>query len=400
MPFIAGFVGYFTNVLALYLTFQPLEFLGIELWRMHEQPWGFFGWQGIIPTKVEKISGICFDLLTTKLLNIKEIFAKLDPVRFSEEMQDGTLLLMDKIVRETALTYMPTAWNALPREVQDDIVLTTHSETPVFLSNFMRDMQEHIDDVLDLKKMTVSACVQNKALINKIFQECGDKEFIFLRRSGFYFGFMFGCIQMAIWFFYDADWILPVAGFLVGWVTNYLALKVIFSPIEPIDICGVYTLHGIFLKRQKEVSESFARIVTVEILHMEALWDSIFHGPLSSNFYAMLRAHTLVFTERFIAELRPVAIAAMGADQVAQMKEDIAQKVLDEMPNIIDNSYTYTTEVLDVENTIREKMAELPSAEFEGVLHPAFEEDELTLIMLGGVLGAIVGVIQLFTLFN
>jgi hypothetical protein len=35
----------------------------------------------------------------------------------------------------------------------------------------------------------------------------------------------------------------------------------------------------------------------------------------------------------------------------------------------------------------------------QGVLHPAFEEDEIQLIILGGVLGAIVGFIQLFTLF-
>jgi uncharacterized membrane protein YheB (UPF0754 family) len=44
-------------------------------------------------------------------------------------------------------------------------------------------------------------------------------------------------------------------------------------------------------------------------------------------------------------------------------------------------------------------MQELPPKEFEGVLHPAFQEDEITLIFLGGVLGAIVGVIQLFVVF-
>ena len=80
-------------------------------------------------------------------------------------------------------------------------------------------------------------------------------------------------------------------------------------------------------------------------------------------------------------------------------KEDIAEKVLDKIPSVIDVSYEYTQEALDMETTIRTKMAELPAAEFEGVLHPAFEEDEIQLIALGGLLGAIVGVIQLFTLF-
>ena len=49
-----------------------------------------------------------------------------------------------------------------------------------------------------------------------------------------------------------------------------------------------------------------------------------------------------------------------------------------------------------MENTIRQRMQALGSEEFEGVLHPAFEEDEMTLIFTGGVLGLLVGVIQMF----
>lgn len=79
--------------------------------------------------------------------------------------------------------------------------------------------------------------------------------------------------------------------------------------------------------------------------------------------------------------------------------EAMAQKVIDNLPTIIDQSYEYSQMALDMETEIREKMAELPSEEFEGVLHPAFQEDELTLIFLGGLLGAVVGVIQLFTIF-
>lgn len=382
IPWIAGAVGYVTNVLALEMTFRPIEFFGIELFRIKDEPWGIIGWQGIIPTKAEKMARITFDLMTTRLFNIKEIFHRLDPVRFSEEMEDGVLLLMDSIVNEVAEEYMPTAWNKLPQEVRDDIIVMTDNESIDFLAGFMADMQEHVDDVVDIKDMTVKACVANRPLVNKIFQECGEKEFTFIRRSGFYFGFLFGCVQMGIWFAYNGRWILPVAGFLVGWITNYLALKVIFRPLEPKQIC-CFSLQGIFLKRQHEVSETFARVVCVEILHIKAIWEAIFDGPLSQNFFAMLRAHTLIFVEKLLAEVKPIAIAAMGAEKYSEMKESIAQKVVDKMPSIIDYSYEYSQEALDMETTIREKMQELPAPEFEGVLHPAFEEDEITLIFLG-----------------
>lgn len=398
IPWIAGAVGYITNVVALQMTFYPLEFFGIPIYRFKNEPFGILGWQGIIPAKAEKMASISFELMTKKLFNIREIFHRLDPQRFAQVMEDPVLLMLDKIIQEVAMTYMPSVWEGLPQDVKDDIVVTAHNDCEVFLSDFMQDMQDHVDDVVDIKDMTVKACVAQKHLLVKIFQEVGDKEFVFIRRSGFYFGFLFGLLQMTVWFFYPAQWILPVAGFLVGWVTNYLALKVIFRPLKPRKfLC--WTVHGIFLKRQQEASATFARVVCTEILHTKAIWDAIFIGPLSTNFFAMLRAHTLVFTEKLVAEIKPLAIAAMGADTFARMKEDIAQKVIDNIPSVIDQSYEYTQEALDMENTIRSRMQALPAPEFEGVLHPAFEEDEIQLIALGGLLGAIVGIIQIFTLF-
>ena len=264
VPIIDGLVGYITNVLALQMTFAPLEFLGIKLFRFEGQPWGLFGWQGIIPTKAEKIASISFDLVTTRLLNISEIFEKVDPAEFAKAMDDAILLLMDQVINEVAMDTMPQTWGSIPQAVKDDIIVTADNESGEFLTEFMKDMQAHVYDVVNIKEMAVNACVQNKHLMVKIFQECGDKEFTFIRNSGFYFGFLFGVVHTVVYGFYPASWVMPVFGMIVGTATNYVALKVIFSPIEPKQICG-YTHQGIFLKRQTEVAETFARVVCVEM---------------------------------------------------------------------------------------------------------------------------------------
>ncbi len=336
--------------------------------------------------------------MTTKLLNIKEIFNRLRPEKFGEVMEDALLLMLDTIVNEVAMDFMPGVWSQLPKEVKDEVIVVMNIESESFLSSFMEEIKAHIDDILDIKQMTVSACVREKRLVNKIFQECGEKvsttfnggltnesflmeylmpalteletismekEFIFIRRSGFYFGFLFGLVQMGIFFVYDASWVLPFFGFLVGWATNWLALKVIFRPLEPHKF-GPITIHGIFLKRQKEVSETFARVNCVEILHTKAIWETILNGPLSSNFYAMLRAHSIVFTEKLVGGMKPFAVTAMGSQRFAEMKEEIAKKIAANLPSIMPHSYQYTTDALDMENTIREKMQQLSYVEFEG----------------------------------
>ena len=121
------------------------------------------------------MASVCFDLMTTKLLNMKEIFDRLDPKKFGEVMEDALLLMLDTVVNEVAMEYMPGVWMRLPKEVKDELIVVMNIESESFLVGFMDDIKEHIEDVLDIKKMTVSACVREKRLVNKIFLECGDK---------------------------------------------------------------------------------------------------------------------------------------------------------------------------------------------------------------------------------
>lgn len=395
MPFMSGIVGWGTNVLALKMTFLPIEYVGISWWRLEGEPWGLVGWQGIIPTKAAKMAAICAKLMTERLFDISEIFARIEPEKFYLTMEDGLLVMIDEILGVVGNKYMPKTWNYMPDSVKNEAVLTAHRACPEFLTAFIADMQANIHSVLDIEEMCVSACIQNKRIVNRIFEECGEQEFIFIRRSGFYFGFLFGCVQTGLWIVYDGDWLLPVCGFIVGWFTNFIALKVIFRPLNPVKL-GPMIIQGIFLKRQNEVSETFARINCNELLGTEKIWEAILTGPNKKNFQLMLRAHSIVFTEKLIGGLKPLALAAMGNDQFQLMKEDIAMNVIAKLPNLIGCSYDYTTEALDLENTIRTRMQALSPRDFEGVLHPAFEEDEMTLVMVGGVLGMLVGVIQIF----
>ena len=47
-------------------------------------------------------------------------------------------------------------------------------------------------------------------------------------------------------------WFLPLAGALCGYATNWIAMWLIFKPIEPTTYLGCVTLHGSFLKRQSQ----------------------------------------------------------------------------------------------------------------------------------------------------
>lgn len=56
--------------------------------------------------------------------------------------------------------------------------------------------------------------------------------------------------------------------------------------------------------------------------------------------------------------------------------------------------HRYMTTKLDIEQTLAYRLKLLSPTEFEDLLHPVFQEDEILLIGAGGVLGAIAGLAQ------
>ena len=84
---------------------------------------------------------------------------------------------------------------------------------------------------------------------------------------------------------------------------------------------------------------------------------------------------------------------AGGVEETALLDE-VVSKVKERLIDHVHVLYEYTDDTLGLKELMREKMALMTPQEFERVLHPIFEQDELTLIISGAVLGAIAGFIQ------
>ncbi|KAK3259352.1 hypothetical protein CYMTET_31646, partial [Cymbomonas tetramitiformis] len=201
-----------------------------------------------------------------------------------------------------------------------------------------------------------------------------------------------------IYAFYDAFWVLPAFGFLVGWATNFLALFVIFNPVKPIEIrvCGWHacTLHGVFMKRQDEVSTEFSKVVCEVFVNAVHLWEEMLFGEKSEAFFQLLRKHTNTFIDELLGSKKVFVNLLLGTDKFERIRAGMVNELCAEFENVIPYGYAYTDEAMRMQETIEEKMKGLSPEDFEGVLHPAFEEDEIKLIAVGGLFGAIIGLIQ------
>ncbi|MBX2840190.1 MAG: hypothetical protein KTR26_00350 [Flammeovirgaceae bacterium] len=389
IPITSGIVGWGTNVLALKMTFYPIEFVGIRP----------LGWQGIIPSKVKKMAEKAVDLLTAKLMKIEEQFDLIDPEVIVKEMESGLKDTSRKIIEEVMVSQIPDIWERAPETLRQTVYHTVEEEFPHTVRDMMNDIKININELVDLKKLAVSILTNNKLLVNQIFLACGEKEFKFIEKSGFYFGFIFGLIQMVVFYFFQPWWFLPLFGFFIGYATNWLALKLIFEPRNPIKI-GPFSYQGLFLKRQQEVAREYSNIISAKVVTTSGLFEFMVRGPGSIKMAEIIKNNIEKIVDQ-TANSSSILIKWM----VNQEKLDIIKNIAifrfkQELPISLKQVFHYAEETLNIRNTLREKMSALTPVEFEGFLRPIFQEDELTLILVGAFLGCLAGFAQYFLIFS
>lgn len=389
IPVISAIVGYATNYLAVKMMFYPIEFVGIK---------PFFGWQGVIPSKRKKMAEIEVELVLDKLLTVEEILARLEPAKVNKAIHRRLNQVVKRIVNDILEISAPTLWASLPVQGKNMVYARVEYDIPHVVNNMLKDFQKNVSEILNIKELVVGHLVDNPELINEIFLKSGEKEFPFIERSGLYFGFLFGIPTMLVWYFYQQWWILPLGGLLVGYLTNWIALTIIFEPKRPIKFLGM-TFQGMFLKRQKEVSRVYSDIIEKKLLSSENITKAVFYGPGSENLLELIELHVNDAIERYVAIAQPYFAIGVGTENYFKMKELAVQRIFEDSDKYLNYLHEYANEALHIGDDLCEKMEQLTPEEFENVLRPAYKQDEWKLIIIGAILGMGAGFIQLYLMF-
>jgi uncharacterized membrane protein YheB (UPF0754 family) len=285
----------------------------------------------------------------------------------------------------------------MPEPVRSLVVARAQAETPRIVREVLTGIQRDPDAVFDLKDMVITNLVTDKALLNRIFQEAGRKEFRFIARSGIWFGGTIGLLQMTLWVLFHQPLIMPAFGLVVGWFTDWLALKLIFNPKHPHRIFGV-TIQGLFLKRRKEVAADYGALIADQIITPRKVIEAVLKGPLSDRVFVMVRREVQSALDRSAGLARPLVVVTVGSTRYQELKRSIATRVMDRLPDTLSYLEDYAREAMDVRNLLITKMQELNEKQFEALIRPAFEQDEWILISVGAALGCLMGEIQALVL--
>ncbi len=180
--------------------------------------------------------------------------------------------------------------------------------------------------------------------------------------------------------------ILALIGALIGYVTNVLAIKLLFRPIEPKTFLKI---QGVIPKRHQEIAVSIGEIVEEELLSMEEILDELLEKTDKKEILDTVKYKILdIIKSKFMMFSMFEGVITNALDDVFEKE---GEKFLNEMT---ENMIHKVTTSISIKEMVTDKILKLDLIEMEEIIIKIAKNELKHIEMLGGVLGLFIGIIQ------
>ena len=410
VPLFTGAIGYVTNWSGVLMLFYPVHFRGITVpglatiaryfpRKVRQVPLGFtqggIGWQGIVPSRAAKMGSIAVDKGIAKLGSPKEFYESLEPDAIAEHIVESSRDDIRELVERTMQREHPGLWNDLPPRVREAVQSRVQEQLPDVVRTVTNGIGRDIDHLMDIKLMVIRHLEDRPELANRIFLEIGKKELRFIVNFGFWFGLLLG-IPTAILteVIFHAWWLLPIAGVFIGYVTNLVAILMIFEPAQERRI-GPFKLHGLFLRRQREVAGIYSKVIAEDVLSLSNIGRELLEGRQSDRTRKLIVNALRPAIDQATGYARVAVRVAVGADRYDSIRESVATEAVEYTMTPLDDPDFNARQGTAIETLITARMREMSSDDFSEMLRTVIKEDEWLLYIHGAVLGFGAGLVHL-----
>jgi len=195
-------------------------------------------------------------------------------------------------------------------------------------------------------------------------------------------------------------WIIlvPIISAFIGWFTNWIAIKMLFHPKNPIKILGI-TFQGIFPKRQKQFAEKLGKLVSAELLSFQEIEQKIANPNNVKKLMPLVEGHIDHFLRVKLSDQMPVISMFIGDKTINQLKQVFITELEELFPVIMSNYMGHLKEELDLEKIVIEKVSKFSTDKLEEILKSIMSSEFRFIEILGGILGFLLGLIQVAIMY-
>lgn len=190
-------------------------------------------------------------------------------------------------------------------------------------------------------------------------------------------------------------WLLtiPVISAFIGWVTNLIAIKMLFHPREPKKILGI-TFQGIFPKRQKQFAEKLGKLVSNEFLSFTDIEQKISDPQNLKMVMPLIERHVDEFLRTRLSDEMPVISMFIGDKTITKLKTAFMKEIETLFPQVMKQFAGKLKTELDLEHIVIQKVSTFSSDKLEEILYQIMSKEFQFVEIIGAVIGFIIGLLQ------
>lgn len=185
---------------------------------------------------------------------------------------------------------------------------------------------------------------------------------------------------------------IPIISALIGYVTNYIAVVMLFRPHRPRRFLGL-TLQGLVPRRQNEIAKSLGAMIERDLFSHADIQQALQSAETSEEAGVFIDEQVTTFIQKLSAENPMIGMFVQGP-LLEQVKGMLRSQIAEKFPQFIERLVEKVEHKLDVSEIVRTKVEAFDLTKLEAIIHEVSARELKTIEVLGGVLGFIVGLVQ------
>ena len=187
--------------------------------------------------------------------------------------------------------------------------------------------------------------------------------------------------------------ILAIIGSAIGYITNVLAIKLLFRPYEEIRIPIInFKIQGVIPMRQKEIAKNIGEIVEQELVSISDILDNFVTEEKIHGLLLSIQDKLKSVLEMKISEMPLLAgFKGMIFGYIDKIMEEEGKDYIKE---IIHNIGVNAQEEIRISEMVEEKINAFDLSKLEELAYEIARKELRHIEVLGGVLGFMIGIVQ------
>ena len=189
-------------------------------------------------------------------------------------------------------------------------------------------------------------------------------------------------------------YLLPIVAALIGWITNFLAVKMLFHPREARKIL-FFTFHGVFPKRQKALADKLGDIVSAELISITDISSKIKEfassdevlNDVGKRIEATIRnklVSTFPMLSMFLSDEMVEKVTSLFKIELQEFLEETSKSLGEKLENEI-----------DIKKLVSQRVSNFSSQKLEELLNQLMKKEFRFIELIGAIIGFLIGCFQI-----